>query len=826
MSEDEQFKFDNHVVEDTFSANDIVKSTGSVLPHTWEGDETEGGIVFLSLVWAGFKLAASYYDTDSCELFLLSDRQEIDSFEYLKRILIQVEPNHILTSAKQDERLKSVLIEFKESEIGRTKNTQIHIIPSINFIYEVSQKRIISLLQMPIQMRDLGSKERSLYVSSLFPQESVELVRCVGALLHYIVKHQPTGLDLDGTDIYVPVVSVQPFGLEGMLQVDYNVFRSLQIFKSELHPSVYKAGGSKEGLSLFSIANKTKSKIGGKLLKLWFLRPTNDREKIEGRQRAIKYLLNPRLNEILVSLHNALKHIGNIQRLFCKLVEGQLTLNDWQNLYKTATHGIFVAQVCRKFSDDVIHFENLNENMVIALQEVAALIEQVVDFEESKNQGRCVVKQVVDATLDEKKQIYASLPELLTRVAREELETLGNEIDRCNIVYLPQIGFLLTTPLREGMKDPKDFDYPGLTFYFLSDGVVHYKSDKTRELDERVGDVHCDIIDIEVSLMHRLQEAVFDRATFLRDLLEFSAELDCLIALALWAKESNFVCPSIVQESIIEIDKGRHPLQELCVCPFVPNSSYLGFNAAKIKVITGPNASGKSIYLKQVGIIAYLVHIGSFVPADSVRIGLLDKIFTRIHTVETVSVDMSSYMIELDQVSAAVQGATNRSLVLLDEFGKGTETADGMSLMTAILRHWLRLEERCPFVLASTHFHNVIEMELLPNSQQLEYQTMQVMQNETGALVFLYKLIAGFAKQSYACHIAAEVGLPHDVIERANEVTQLIRENKAIEKKDNVRDREHLEQCKEIIQRFLSLDIKTANIQAFLQQLFDDYREL
>ena len=825
MSGDVQFAFANHVMEDTFSANDIIQSTG-VLPNTWEGEETEGGVIFLSLVWAGFKLAVSYYDTESCEMFVLSDRHEIDSFEYLKRILIQVEPNHILTSAKQDDRLKTVLNEFKESDIGRANNTQIHIIPSVNFLYEVSQKRIISLLQMPLQMRHLSSVERSLYVSSLLPQESVELVRCVGALLHYIVKHQPTGLDLDGTDTHVPVVAVKPFGLEGMLQVDYNVFRSLQIFKSEFHPSVYKAGGSKEGLSLFSIANKTKSKIGGKLLKLWFLRPSNDRDKIEGRQRAINYLLNPRLNEILVSLHSALKHVGSIQRLFCKLVEGQLNLNDWQNLFKTASHGVFIAQVCRKFSHDVIHFENLNENMVIALQEIAALIEQVVDFEESKNQGRCVVKQAVDATLDEKKQIYASLPELLTRVAREELETLGDEIDRCNIVYLPQLGFLLTTPLREGMKDPKDFDYPGLTFHFLSDSVVHYKSAKTRELDKRIGDVHCDIIDIEVNIMHRLQEAVFDRAIVLRDLLEFSAELDCLIALALWAKESNFVCPSIVDTPVIEINNGRHPLQELCVCPFVPNSSYLGLDTGQIKVITGPNASGKSIYLKQVGIIAYLVHIGSYIPADSVRIGLLDKIFTRIHTVETVSVDMSSYMIELDQVSAAVQGATNRSLVLLDEFGKGTESTDGMSLMTAILRHWLRMEERCPFVLASTHFHNVIEMELLPNSQQLEYQTMQVMQNETGRLVFLYKLTSGYAKQSYACHIAAEVGLPHDVIERANEVTQLIRENKVIEKKDNVRDRENLEQCKDIVNRFLSLDMNTANIQGFLQQLFDDYREL
>ena len=817
---------DDQLVEESFNPNDIIQSTGNVQSHIWDGEESECGLIFLSLIWSGFKLAACFYDTETCELHLLPDKHEIDSFEFLKRILMQIEPNHIITSAKQDERLKSVLTEHKESEIGRVKNTQIHVIPSVNFLYEVSQKRILSLLEMPLHMRNISEKERALYVSSILPQESIELVRCVGSLLHYIVKQQPTGLNLEGSDTYVPVVAVKIFSLEGMLQVDYNVFRSLQIFKSELHPSVYKAGGCKEGLSVFSIANKTKSKIGTKLLKLWFLRPANNLEMIESRQRAIKYLLNPRLNEILFSLHNAMKHISNIQRLFCKLSEGQLSLNDWSNIYKTATHGIFIAQVCRKFSGGVKLFEGLSGDMVLGLQEVVALIEQVVDFEESKHQNRCVVKPSVDATLDEKKQIYASLPELLTRVAREELESLGNEIDRCNIVYLPQIGFLLTTPLRPDMKDPNDFDYPGLTFYFLSDGIIHYKSEKTKLLDEKIGDVHCDIIDIEVNLMHRLQEAVFDRATVLRDLLEFSAELDCLIALALWAKESNFVCPDVVDERLIEIDEGRHPLQELCVCPFVPNDSSLGGAAAKMRVITGPNASGKSIYLKQVGIIVYLAHIGSFVPASSARIGLVDKIFTRIHTLETVSVDMSSYMIELDQVSVAVQGATDRSLVLLDEFGKGTETADGMSLMTAILRHWLRMEEKCPFVLASTHFHNVIELELLPNSMQLEYQTMQVMQNEMGGLVFLYKIISGFARQSFACHIAAEVGLPQDVIERANEITQLIRENKPIRKKDEIRDGEQLERCRDIVQRFLSLDMKTANIQTFLQQLFVDYKEL
>ena len=367
------------------------------------------------------------------------------------------------------------------------------------------------------------------------------------------------------------------------------------------------------------------------------------------------------------------------------------------------------------------------------------------------------------------------------------------------------------------MRDPKDFVYHGLTFYILSDEVVHYKSEKTRELDKTI-DVHCDIIDIEVNIMHRLQSAVFDRAMVLRDLLEFSAELDYLIGLALWAKESNFVCPSIIEETVIEIKNGRHPLQELCVRPFVPNGSKLGVDTAKIKLITGPNASGKSIYLIQVGIIAYLAHLGSFVPAEAATICLLDSNHTTdtsIHTVETVSVDMSSYMIELDQVSTAARGATEKSLVLLDEFGKGTETADGMSLMTSLLKYWLKREEKC-----------VIEMELLPNSERLEYQTMQVMQNETGALVFLYKIISGFAKQSYASHIAAEIGLPNDVIERANEVTQCIRKNKPIEEKDNVKEIENLELCREIVQRFIALDMKTANIRAFLHQLFVDYTEL
>lgn len=193
-------------------------------------------------------------------------------------------------------------------------------------------------------------------------------------------------------------------------------------------------------------------------------------------------------------------------------------------------------------------------------------------------------------------------------------------------------------------------------------------------MDLLLGDTQCEIIDHETKIMHKLQNVILEASNVLLNIMDYSAELDCLISLSLIARELNYTRPKITRDGIICITKGRHPLQEFCVSSFVPNNIMNGGKYGKIKLLTGPNASGKSIYLKQVALIVYLAHIGSFVPAESASITLIDHIFTRIHTVESVSIGLSTFMIDINQMSDALRYATSNSLVIIDEFGKGTET--------------------------------------------------------------------------------------------------------------------------------------------------------
>jgi len=407
----------------------------------------------------------------------------------------------------------------------------------------------------------------------------------------------------------------------------------------------------------------------------------------------------------------------------------------------------------------------------------------------------------------------------MTKVAREELSKLSSSITECNVVYLPQLGYLLAIPCTPEMKEEKDFALDGLEFVFLSNNRVHYKSASTRELDSLLGDTQCEITDHETAIMHRLQTVVLEHTKVLMDVMDCCAELDCLISLALCARENNYVCPQLTTSSVLSIEQGRHPLQELCVNQFVPNDTVFHKDSGRLKILTGPNASGKSVYLKQVGLIVFLAHIGSFVPADSAIVGITDRIFTRIHTRETVSVGLSTFMIDLNQVATAVQGATDNSLVIIDEFGKGTATIDGLSLLSATLRYWLARGSGCPKTLVSTHFHGLIRQNLLPQSALVKYQTMEVMQEEE-ELVFLYQLVDGHADSSFACHIASLAGIPDELIKRAHQVTELIRSNKPLQRKDMMENTEDQDKrFKSIVTKFLKLDLEHADLQAFLSEL-------
>lgn len=304
-------------------------------------------------------------------------------------------------------------------------------------------------------------------------------------------------------------------------------------------------------------------------------------------------------------------------------------------------------------------------------------------------------------------------------------------------------------------------------------------------------------LDKEIEIIHNLAVRILEYEDMLVAASDICGDLDCLVALAKGAQRYNLVPPSMTAANVICIDNGRHLLQEFSVRSFVANSTYLVGGPGTCEedtddsdfdketnphpstlLMTGPNYSGKSVYLKQVAIIVYMAHIGSYVPADSAVIGITDKIFTRIATRESVSQTQSAFMIDLQQIALATTLATRRSLILIDEFGKGTSSIDGAGLLSGVVEHFLSLGHERPKVIATTHFHEIFENGFLRAHYALTFGHMEIRIDKDAEeiedqITYLYTYTAGKSVSSFGTCCAAINGIDPEVVERADDLILL-----------------------------------------------------
>lgn len=362
---------------------------------------------------------------------------------------------------------------------------------------------------------------------------------------------------------------------------------------------------------------------------------------------------------------------------------------------------LLTSQVLQKF--EVYH-----------LAQIGRQISDVVDFDETAAQHRTVVKPGIDDELDRMKRSYGGLDALLTEVSKVLADHVPQSSAVLNIIYFPQLGFLIACSIgSDSGSSMFDGDQvPGWDRVFTNGDTGYYKSPEMNEMDQKFGDLYTMICDREIEILHGLAQSILQYDDILLAVLELSGDLDCMLALAQGARQYRLCRPKITKENVVNISGGRHILQEMTVGSFVANDTLLvggvgngeldvpepqisseatqfsettsragrtqsveePTEGPSLLVMTGPNYSGKSVYLKQVALIVYMAHVGSFVPADSATIGFTDKILTRISTRESVSRMQSAFMIDLQQISFALNAATNRSLLILDEFGKGTDS--------------------------------------------------------------------------------------------------------------------------------------------------------
>ncbi|XP_004624357.1 mutS protein homolog 5 isoform X2 [Octodon degus] len=784
-----------------------------------EEEEEEPVEIHLCVLWNSAHLGIAYYDTSDSTVYFMPDAPDHESLKLLQRVLDEVNPRTVVTSAKQDENMAHFLGRLASQEHREPRKPEIILLPSVDFGLEISKQRLLSGNYAFIP-ESMTATEKILFLSSIIPFDCLLTVRALGGLLKFLGRRR-IGVELEDSNVSVPILGFKKFALTHLVSIDQDTYSVLQIFKSESHPSVYKvASGLKEGLSLFGILNRCRCKWGEKLLRLWFTRPTQDLGELNARLDVIQFFLLPQNLDTAQMLHRLLSHIKNVPLILKRMKLSHTKVSDWQVLYKTVYSALGLRDACRSLPQSIQLFRDIAWEFSDDLHHIACLIGKVVDFEGSLAENRFTVLPNIDAEIDEKKRRLAGLPSFLTEVARTELENLDSRIPSCSVLYIPLIGFLLSVPRLPFMVEASDFEIEGLDFMFLSEEKLHYRSARTKELDALLGDLHCEIRDQETLLMHQLQCQVLARAAGLSRVLDLASRLDVLLALASAARDYGYCrpryCPGLCG---VRIQNGRHPLMELCARTFVPNSAECGGDKGKVKVITGPNSSGKSIYLKQVGLITFMALVGSFVPAEQADVGAVDAIFTRIHSCESVSLGLSTFMLDLNQVAKAVSSATEQSLVLIDEFGKGTNTVDGIALLAAVIRHWLARGPACPHVFVATNFLSLVQLQLLPQAPLVQYLTMETCEDGDD-LVFFYQVCEGVASASHASHTATQAGLPDRLVARAKEVSDLIHSGKPIQPVQELRKENQMAKCQALVDKFLELDLDdpSLDVGAFMSQ--------
>ncbi|XP_054638507.1 mutS protein homolog 5 isoform X2 [Dunckerocampus dactyliophorus] len=558
-------------------------------------EEEDSSEILLSVLVQHDQVGLCFYDSKDSSINYMMDTPDNHELNLLARIIQEICPQVIITSAKQERCMTRFLRQLGSNPDYKP---EVVIYPYVDFGLELSKQRLLSA-HLPFLPASISEREKLAYLSSCISFDSPLMLGAVGALLKCLDRRR-VGVELEDSSVGVPILQFHAYTLKGVMYIDKDAYSVLQIFKSELHPSVYKLhSGEKEGFSLYGILNCCRCKLGSKLLRQWFLRPTVDLAVLHRRQEVIRFFTSPQNSDCLSTLQSSLRNIRNIPTLLHRMSLSHTKVTDWQNLYKTVFSAVCIRDTVRHLPQSVHLFRDISEGFSDDLHHIVSLISRVVDFETSIAENRFTIKPNVDPAVDEKKRQMAGLSDFLTDVARRELEHLDASIPSCCVIYIPLIGFLLSIPRLPTMVEKEDFELDGLDFMFLSEDRLHYRSQRTKELDVLLGDLNCDIRDMETTVMTQLQNAILERSAALYKVLNLTAELDCLMALSKASQEYGYTSPKLVNQRKISIIQGRHPLLELCSPVLVANSFESCESQGRVKIITGPNSSGKSIYLKQ-----------------------------------------------------------------------------------------------------------------------------------------------------------------------------------------------------------------------------------
>ena len=533
-----------------------------------------------------------------------------------------------------------------------------------------------------------------------------------------------------------------------------------------------------DGKSLLSVIDGTLTPMGARMLRRWILFPLKDIGQINNRLDVVEYFF--RDTKARDMLKRQLEMIGDVERLISKVAVGRITPRELVQLKNALTAIEPVKELCSSAGNDVLrHFgEQLNPCKIIR-DRIAHEINP--DASNVANRGN-VICSGVNAELDELREISHSSKDYLLKLQQSESERTG--IPSLKISYNNVFGYYIEVRNTHKDKVPPE--------WIRKQTLVSAERYVTQELkgyEEKILGAEEKIISIETRLFNEIVTAVADYIPAIQVDSNLIARLDCLLAFTKAAADNRYARPVLDDSLDIEIVEGRHPVIEKQLPPgekYVSNSIRLSNEGNQIIMITGPNMAGKSALLRQTALIVLMAQIGCFVPADSARIGIVDKIFTRVGASDNISLGESTFMVEMTEAASILNNISERSLILFDELGRGTSTYDGISIAWSIVEYLHENGKAHPKTLFATHYHELNEME--KTYRRIANYNVSVKEID-GRVVFVRKLVPGGSEHSFGIHVAKLAGMPPSIVERADEVLHQLEENNRGEKKPlNIKD--------------------------------------
>lgn len=681
--------------------------------------------------------------------------------------------NYVLCAAKKDEGIAFAYADITTGEfyVEEAENEET----LVSRLFALSPAEIIVNDKMLFALKDRAEVERgalpklSCYLPWAFEKENAErnikeqlgvasmeaaglfgaplCVVAAGALIAYLNETQKRFVK--------NIERITRVRNSEYLLLDRAAIRNLDLVKNNAEGKTYG--------SLLWVLDQTKTGMGARKLAGMITSPLFVRERIERRLDAVEELFNATV--VRMGLMDSLAGVGDIERLTGRIGNGNLRPRDCLALSKSLAMIPAIKFQLAGFHSDVIRSVSSG---LADTKEICALIDRAIspDAPPSVKDGG-YIRAGYNEELDSLKNIKDRAKNLLMELEVKERERTG--IRTLKIGYNRVFGYYIE--VSNGFKDMVPYEY---TRRQTLAGGERYTTKELTELERRILGSDEDARRLEAQLYSDLVEILTKNISVFRRISEAIATLDCCVALATVAKENKYCRPQISEDGALIVKDGRHPVIEAISRErFVPNDCNLDGGENRTMIITGPNMAGKSTYLRQVALIVLMAHMGSFVPAAMASVPLCDRIFTRIGASDNLILDRSTFMVEMTEVAAILRGATEKSLLILDEVGRGTSTYDGLSLAWAIIEYLT--EKVRAKTLFATHYHELTELEgKLEGAKNYKINVREI----GGSIVFLRKIVRGGAEKSFGVEVASLAGVPKEVTERAKKLL------KSLEKAD------------------------------------------